>query len=150
METKLETVPPQNHMEVEALLCKKFFEKFGDEALPVIREVFKQWGKVQGERLKSKLGDLDFKTAVLTYVEPATKREPKAIIVEATDNRVEMKVYACPYLLNGYGQDLCEAMMAMDSEIIRALVPGKIKQELSETLASGHDCCHAIITRLEL
>ncbi|MBI4774379.1 MAG: L-2-amino-thiazoline-4-carboxylic acid hydrolase [Deltaproteobacteria bacterium] len=139
---------PQSHMEVEGLLCKKFYEKYGDKALPVIRDVFQQWGEVQGKKMKKKLGDMDFKTAVLTYVDPATKREPKAEIIEAKDDRVEIKVYACPYILDGHGRDLCEAMMAMDSEIIRAIVPGRIELELRSTLAAGDPCCHAVFARL--
>nr|HID57627.1 hypothetical protein [Desulfobacterales bacterium] len=148
MGKKAEERRPQSHMEVEGLLCKNFYKRFGKAVLPMIEEVFRQWGRVLGERMKKKLGDVDFKTAVLTYIKPATKREPKAEIIEATEKRVELKVYACPYILNGQGQELCEAMMAMDREIINAIIKDEVRLELPKTLAKGDDYCHAILTRL--
>jgi len=149
MEKDAKSDLPQSHMEVQGVLCKTFYEKFGKEALPIIEDVFRRWGKVLGERMKQKLGDMDFKTAALTYIEPALHRKPKAEIIKATDTRVEMKAYACPYLLNGQGKEICEAMMAMDSEIIGTIIKDKIRLELPKSLAMGDEYCHGIFTKLE-
>ena len=45
--------PPTNHMEVEGNLCKLFYRKFGEEALPIIGAVFRQWGIILVENFKT-------------------------------------------------------------------------------------------------
>ncbi len=136
-------------MEVLGELCRIFYEKFGKEALSPIRAVFRQWGKEIGEKKRQSLGQKSFREAIFAYMEPATKRDPKPDILFASDEKVEIKVYTCPYRLNNLGIELCEAMMAMDYEIIKALLPNtKVRLRIVKCLANGDDFCHAIFERL--
>ncbi len=139
---------PVNHMEVEGELCKLFYQRFGDEALPIIEAVFHEWGTVIGEGLKAKVPAGELKVAAETYLKPTVAREPKPKIIEATNERFEIKVFTCPYRLNGAGRLLCEAMSAMDKAAIETLVGAKVEMKQIKTLAAPEDeCCHGVITR---
>ena len=139
---------PANHMEVEGELCKLFYQRFGDKALPIIEAVFREWGIVIGEGLRAKVPAGDLKAAVETYLRPTMAREPKPEIIEATNEKVELKVFTCPYRLNGAGRPLCEAMTAMDKAAIGTLVGAEIEIKPFKTLAApGDECCHGVITR---
>jgi len=138
---------PTNHMEVEGELCKLFYAKFGNAALPVIEAVFTAWGQFLGERLKNQLPSRDFKDVVEAHIKPALQREPKPEIVELSPDRVELKIFVCPYHLNGYGKELCEAVMAMDRAIISTASDVEVKMSLPKSLAAGDEWCHGIFER---
>jgi hypothetical protein len=140
---------PTNHMEVEGELCKLFYQRFGQEALPTISAVFHEWGLVLGERMRAKIPQANPKSTMEVYLKPVMEREPRPEI-KLSEKRIEMKVFTCPYRLKGAGRELCEAMTSMDRAMVEALLPEDMKErirvELLETVAAGDECCHAIIT----
>jgi len=143
------SLPVTNHMEVEGELCKLFYQKFGDEALPIVSSVFRRWGAYLGERRKEKLGGkLDFKAAVEAQMKPAMEREPKPEIIEFSDERVEIKIHLCPYRLKGGIKPLCEAMEEMDRAVIQSISKDNIETEIIESLANDDECCHAIYRKV--
>lgn len=145
---KITVSRPADHMEVEGELCKLFYQRFGDDALPTIEAVFRDWGMALGQRLKVKTPGKGLKAAVETYVAPAMAREPKPEIIESSDKRFEGKFFTCPYRLNGAGRPLCEAMIAMDKAMVETLAGEELDVQLLKTLAApGDECCHAVITR---
>ncbi|MFQ5987806.1 MAG: hypothetical protein ACE5H6_03035 [Dehalococcoidia bacterium] len=135
---------PSNHMEVEGELCKLFYQRFGKAALPIIEAVFGEWGRFLGEKMGSKLPSRDFCSVVRAHIQPALEREPKPEILESSPSRVELKVFACPYHLEGKGRELCQAMMAMDREIIKAAAEVQVKMSLPRSIAAGDGWCHGI------
>ena len=138
---------PANHMEVEGELCKLFYQRFGNEALPIIEAVFHEWGITIGERLKAKMPARGLKAAIETYMAPVMDREPKPEIIECSDKKFEANIFTCPYRLNGAGRPLCEAMTAMDRAILEALIKGEVENRVLKTLADpGGECCCGIIT----
>jgi len=134
-------------MEVEGELCKLFYQKFGQEALPIIAAVFRQWGLVIGERMRAKMPEVDFKAAIEAYLKPVLGREPKPEIIELSEKRIEIKVFTCPYRLKDAGKELCEAMTAMDRAVIESLVKEEIKFEVTKTMAAGDEFCGGIFAR---
>lgn len=138
---------PTTHMEVEGELCKLFYNKFGKEALPLITRAFRDWGLVLGERLKAKIPQADFKTAVEAYLKPVMDREPPPEIISSSEDKVELKVYTCPFALKDAGQELCEAMMAMDRAILESIIGDDAEMELPRSVAAGDDHCLGIIKR---
>ena len=145
MEKMVSQLPasPTNHMEVEGELCKFFYRRFGQEALPIIEAVFYKWGLVLGERMKAKLPNTDLKTAIQAYIKPVLDREPKPELIELSDERAELKVFTCPYRLDNAGAALCKAMMAMDRAIIETLMGQGVKLEIRCSLANGDGYCLA-------
>lgn len=137
---------PTNHMEVEGELCKLFYKKFGDEALPIIQAVFREWGLYIGQRRKAQMQGEGLKAAAETHLRPALEREPKPEIIELSDERVEIKVFTCPYCLKGWGRPLCAAMEAMDGAIMETLLGREIAGGQLEVIAAGDECCHSVIT----
>ncbi len=142
-------LPITNHMEVEGELCKLFYHKFGDEALPIVRSVFTRWGAYLGERRREKLGGkVDFKAAVEAQMKAAMERELKPEIIEFSDERVEIKIHLCPYRLKGGIKPLCEAMEEMDRAVIQSISKDNIETEIIESLANDDECCHAIYRKV--
>jgi predicted hydrocarbon binding protein len=136
-------------MEVEGELCKLFYHKFGAEALPIVRSVFKAWGTYLGERRSEKLGGkMDFKAAVEAQMKPAMDREPKPEIIEFSDERVEIKIRMCPYRLKGGIKPLCDAMEEMDRAVLQSICRDNLEVEVIESLANDDDCCHAIYKKV--
>ncbi|MEN6624074.1 MAG: hypothetical protein ABFD50_21320 [Smithella sp.] len=56
-----------------ALMSRLFYKKFGDAALPIIRDVWYQMGLASGERFKKKMANFDFKSAA-TYINERNKQ----------------------------------------------------------------------------
>ena len=134
-----------NHMEVEGELCELFYRRFGDEALPIVRSVFKRWGDYLGDRRREKLGGrVDFEAAVEAQMKPAMEREPKLEIIASSDERVEIKVHVCPYRLRGGIKPLCDAMEEMDRAILQSICKEDIELEIVGSLANDDECCHGI------
>jgi hypothetical protein len=139
---------PSNHMEVEGELCKLFYQKFGQEALPIIKAVFHEWGIAIGERMRAKMPEVDFKTAIEAYLKPVLDREPKPEIIESSDKRFEGKFFICPYRLNGAGRPLCEAMTTMETAVLETLTGEGVENRLLKTVAApGDEYCHGVFTR---
>ena len=136
---------PTNHMEVEAELCKLFYKKFGEEALPIIRAVFREWGLHLGQRRKAEMEGEGLKAACETFLKPALQREPKPEIIELSDERLEMKIFACPYHLKGWGRELCEAMEEMDGATMATLVGRELAGQHLKVIAAGDECCHVVM-----
>lgn len=136
---------PTNHMEVQGELCKLFYHQFGDEALPIIEAVFGAWGQHLGAAMRSKMSGSGLKAAAEIFSRSAANREPAPEMIELSDDRMEMKVFSCPYRLNGVGRPLCDAMTAMDRAMFVAVVGGEIEAEYIQVLAAGDECCHLVI-----
>ena len=141
------STPPTSHTEVEGELCKRFYNKFGQEALPIIEDVFREWGTVLGEKRKAKMPKVDLRAAIEAYFGPALNREPKPKIIEPCEGRIELHNFVCPYCLNGAGRELCQAMMAMDRAMLETLLGDEIDYEVPKTVADGDEYCLGVITR---
>lgn len=142
---KSQLPPPTNHMEVEGNLCRLFYEKFGDEALPLIESVFHNWGVILGQSMRAKMPSHSPKAALEFYLKPAMNREPRPIMKELPGNRLMVRVFTCPYRLQGAGEALCHAMMAMDRAMLDTAAGIKLEWKYTKLIAVGDDCCEGII-----
>jgi len=128
-------------------MCSRLYEKFGDPALEVIREVYGAYGFEIGCGLQQKF-------------QPATLTDAAAIFFMLCEKaglpyRYEHKGdallwngYKCPFGLENTHRPVCEAMMQMDVEMLGALLgveKGHVKLTIEKTLAAGDECCQGTL-----
>jgi len=133
---------PTTAMEVQGELCKLFYKEFKERSIPIIKKVFGEYGKYVGNIMKNKIkGEVEFKEAFELYLKPVMKREPVPEFIKFTDKAIHIKIFFCPWNLQGAGQELCEAMTEMDIEILKGLLGFNLDLKLIKTLAAGDECC---------
>ncbi|MBD3195816.1 MAG: hypothetical protein GF317_12215 [Candidatus Lokiarchaeota archaeon] len=133
---------PQNPIEAQGMLIKAFYEKFGKEALPIIRNICSKQGKSLGLKIKSKLSD----TTLSSVAEAFSKSfDPESIkIISISDSEFQIQGIKCPFGLENTSRELCEAVMEIDHEYFRTAVNENIQLDIIKTIANGDSCCDTI------
>ena len=65
-EKKIEKLP-SNPIEAQGMLIKAFYEKFGKNALPIIKEILGKQGRALGLKIKKKLPDNKLSTVAKAF-----------------------------------------------------------------------------------
>ena len=144
MQDKDDELLPKNGVEAQGMLIKAFYEKYGDDILPVVDRILGLQGRALGLRAKSKLSDNRLSTVAHAFMknfDPATCR-PLSI----TDTEVKLWGCKCPLGLENTSRKLCEAVMAIDREYFSAATDGKTELKILKTMAEGADECETVYT----
>lgn len=135
---------PKNATEAQGLLIKAFYEKCGDEILPVIDDILGRQGKTLGLKVRSKLPDCHLSTVAAAFMK---NFDPKTVeVVSVSDKKFHIRGTKCPFGLENTSRPLCEAVMAIDRELFFAATDGKTRMEITHTRASGDPVCNTIFT----
>ncbi|MHA1300073.1 MAG: methanogen output domain 1-containing protein [Candidatus Helarchaeota archaeon] len=138
---------PKNSIEAQGLLIKAFYEKFGDEILPIIDEVLGLQGRALGLKIKKKIPDNKLSTVANAFVK---NFNPKLIkVVSLSDQKFHIQGMKCPFGIENTSRKLCEAVMAIDREYFFTATDGKTKLEILKTVAAGDKICDTIYTNIE-
>lgn len=133
---------PKNPIEAQGMLIKAIYEKFGESALPIIREICRLQGKSLGLKIKTKLTDSKLSTVAKAF---SKSYDPKDInIVKISDEVFQIQGIKCPFGLENTSRELCEAVMEIDSEYFRTAVSENIELEIIKTVATGDGYCDTI------
>jgi hypothetical protein len=133
---------PKNAIEAQGMLIKAFYEKFGKEALPIIKEICKKQGRSLGLKIKKKLPDDRLSTVATAF---SKSYNPDDInIRELSDSIFQIQGTKCPFGLENTSRELCEAVMEIDAEYFRTAVSKDIKLEIIKTVAAGDNYCDTI------
>ncbi|MBU0514540.1 MAG: hypothetical protein KJ621_07175 [Proteobacteria bacterium] len=119
------------------------YEKFGDEVLPVLRRVYADFGYEIGLGLKRKWRPQTMEDAARAFIE-MTNANGYPSSVGIKDNVARFEGHGCPFELKDTYRPVCEALMAMDDGIFRALLDldeTGIESKIEESLAAGDNCC---------
>ena len=144
MEQQKESKLPKNPVEAQGLLIKEIYQKFGKDALPIIRDVCGKQGQALGIKIRSKVPDNKLSTIAEAF---AASFDPKnAQVISVSDERFQIQGTRCPFGLENSSRELCEAVMAIDLEYFRSAVSDQIKLEITKTVAAGDNCCDTIYT----
>jgi len=144
MSQKKEDTLPKNATEAQGLLIKAFYEKCGDEILPVISDILGRQGRALGLKAKSKLPDSRLTTVAAAF---AKNFDPATVdVVSLSDETFRIQGKTCPFGLENTSRKLCEAVMAIDSEYFRAATDGKTVLEIAKTRAEGDAICDTVYT----
>ena len=135
---------PKNATEAQGLLIKAFYEKYGDEILPVIDDILGRQGRALGLKVRSKLPDCRLSTVAAAFMK---NFDPKTVeVVSVSDEKFHIRGTKCPFGLENTSRQLCEAVMAIDRELFSAATDGKIKMEINKNMAAGDPICETIFT----
>ncbi|MHA1291506.1 MAG: GTP-binding protein [Promethearchaeota archaeon] len=132
---------PRNPIEAQGLLIKAFYEKYGKEALEIIRNICNKQGRALGLKIKEKISDNRLSTVANAFSESF-----KAIVevISVSDEEFHVKGFKCPFGLENTSRELCEAVMEIDSEYFKTAVSNKIELIIRKSLAAGDSCCETI------
>lgn len=130
---------PANPIEAQGLLIKAFYKKFGKEALPIIKEILTLQGRALGLRIKKKLADNRLSTVANAF---SKSFDPAFVqIISISDEKFHIQGTKCPFGLENTSRELCEAVMAIDSEYFLTATDGKTRLEILRTVAEGDSLC---------
>lgn len=124
-----------------ALLSLLFYEKYGDEALPLIGKVCRKLGRAIGNQMRKNLDSFDLKSVGNAFLEGARRRKNPVTLLELTEKRIRVKGERCALGLAGAGRPICEAMMNMDIGLFEAATGEEIDLSILKTVAAGDECC---------
>jgi len=133
---------PLNPIEAQGLLIKAFYKKFGEEALPIIKNVCRKQGKSLGLKIKKKLQ----KNNLISVAEAFSKSFDQNLVkvISISDNKFQIHGTKCPFGLENTSRELCEAVMVIDHEYFREAVNDKIELKILKTIAAGDPYCDTV------
>ena len=126
--------------EVQGTLARILYEKCGSEVLPIIAEVFKEFGTVEGKKARKKLPSADFAAAVKSFFGPGIEAG-RAELVELTDKKVIIRGRQCVMGLYDAGRETCRAVMAVDKAMLGELTGKPLRMEIKKTVAANDEYC---------
>jgi len=126
--------------EVQGTLARILYEKCGPEVLPVIAEVFKEFGITEGQKSRKKSQPADFAAAVKPLFGPGIEAG-RSELVELTGTKVIIRGFQCVMGLQGAGKEVCQAIMALDKAMLSELAGKPLRMEIRKTLAAGDEHC---------
>ena len=133
---------PKNPIEAQGMLIKAFYEKFGKEAVSIIKDVLKKQGCSLGLKIKAKLPDNRLSTIASAFSKSYNPNEVN--VIELNNERFQIQGTKCPFGLENTSRELCEAVMEIDAEYFRTAVDKKIKLKIIKTVAEGDSFCDTI------
>ena len=133
---------PKNSIEAQGLLIKAFYDKYGDEILPIVDKVLGLQGKALGLKVKKKLTDDNLSTVAKAFAKNFNPKFVKIVALKA--EKFHIQGTKCPFGLENTSKKLCEAVMAIDREYFFTATDGKTKLEILTTVAAGDSICDTI------
>ena len=130
-----------------ALMSRLFYEKYGNDALPIIRQVWYKMGISSGERLK-KQTEYDFRTAADVIIERDKKIGYKGMYYEISEDAFRNTTspgHKCDVGLEGAGLPICKAIMSLDQGQLKSIFGHDVELEILHSLAAGDDYCDIIL-----
>lgn len=132
---------------VQGRLCAALYERLGSAVLPVIEAVYGQYGYEVGIGLRRKWDPENLAEAMNAFIAMTNA----AGFPSEVTMRGEMAHWTgrrCPFGLEDTRREVCEAMMAMDRALIRALLElpaDRVELVIEQSLAAGDDCCRGTV-----
>lgn len=123
--------------------CVFLYEHFGEACLPIIAKTYGEYGYELGCGLKKKWKPKDFEAIGKAFMDMCNEAGlPTTVRVEGNTAYWEGK--KCPFGLEKTNRKVCEAMMQMDLELMRALTgveKNEIIMSIDQTVAAGDPIC---------
>ena len=127
-------------------LSKAFYNKYGDEALPIITEAARRGGVEYGKIMQQMAPDRSMKAAGESFKMMDSLFEMGTEIVELSDDTLHFKVSHCPLGIEGTSKELCEALMTNDKEMMSTFLGKEVDMKILKSVAAGDKECEVIYT----
>jgi hypothetical protein len=130
-----------NMQSLHGKLCASLYRQFGESVLPTIQVTYGEYGREIGSGLKKKWNPDSFEAVMTSFIKMCNDGGmPADVLIEG--NIAHVKGTLCPFGLENTDYKVCEAMMAMDLEMLRVLTgEEKLRLRIEKTLAAGDSEC---------
>jgi hypothetical protein len=139
-----------NMQTLQGKLCVALYENLGDTVLPVIKEIYGEYGFEVGTGLRRKWKPKNLTVAGEAFVDITNKAGfPSSI--EMRDGIACWTGYRCPFGIENTYRAVCEALMEMDRQIFCALLGverDRLVFTIEKSLAASDDYCQGIFRLL--
>ncbi len=133
---------PNNPTEAQGMLIKAMYAKFGNKALPIIKDICRKQGHALGLKIKKKLPDSKLSTVANAF---SKSFDPEHVrVLEISKDVFHIQGNKCPFGLENTSRELCEAVMEIDHEYFRTAVNDTISLNIKATVAEGDAYCDTI------
>jgi predicted hydrocarbon binding protein len=119
-------------------LCKAFYKKYGEEALPIITEVMGQAGGELSKSLQQMMPGKSIKAIGEMYKKMGVE------VLTLSDETLHFKMRQCPMGIEGTSKELCEAMMNWDKGMMSSFLGQEAEVKVVKTVAAGDKMCEVI------
>lgn len=137
----------QNFYEMWGELCKAFYNKYGQDAIPIITEVSARSGAAQAEMIQKMMPVKDMKDLGEVWKTFDSMMEMGVEIVELTDDKIHFRVPKCIVGIEGTSKELCEAMMTSDAKMASTLMGQEMEMEILKSIAVGDKECELVFSK---
>ena len=127
-------------------LSKAFYQKYGDEALPIITEVASQGGVEYGKMVQQMTPARDMKTYGESFKMLGSMMGMDMQMMELSDNVIHFKTRQCPLGIEGTSRALCEALMTNDRKMVSTFLGQEVDMKIPESIAAGDKECEVIFS----
>jgi hypothetical protein len=125
-------------------MTKAFYRKYGDDALPVVKEVMGEAGVIRGNYLRKGLSAQTIPVYCKEIMGLDDTIGMGLKVVEQSDRAFRFKSSNCPFGFNGMGAALCEAMMNADKMLLATCLGREAEVKILKSVAKGDQYCEVI------
>ncbi|MFO8100930.1 MAG: hypothetical protein R6U37_01995 [Dehalococcoidia bacterium] len=126
------------------------YQRFGEDAIPAIRDAWYEMGLELGERLKSKREIGDFKSAAEAINDLSFKLdELGGTLLELSDKAYHFRTKSaqpCAVGLGDAGRPICEAVMSVNQGQFKSTCGVDVDMNIIQSRATGADCCEVVFS----
>ena len=127
-------------------LSRAFYDKCGDEALPIITEGARKNGVGQAEIMQKMMPVKSMKDIGEMLKMMGGMMGMEMEIVELSDDTLHFKGPKCMLGLEGTSRGLCEAMMNSDKSMMSTLLGREVDMKILKSVAAGDKECEVIFS----
>jgi len=126
-------------------LSKEFYDKFGDEALPIISKVSEESGGKSGMMMQGMLKSKDMES-VAELFKMWEMMGMELEVMDISEDTLSFKSPKCILGVENTSRELCEALMNSDRAMMSALLDKKVNISIPKSLAEGDDYCEVVFS----
>jgi len=127
-------------------LSRAFYDKCGDEALPIITEGARKNGVGQAEIMQKMMPVKSMKDIGEMLKMMGAMMGMEMEIIELSDETLHFKGPKCMLGLEGTSRGLCEAMMNSDKSMMSTLLGREVEMKVLKSVAAGDKECEVIFS----
>jgi len=139
--------PMMKHMFLAlGAMSRAFYEKCGDEALPIITEGARKSGVGQAEIMQKMMPVKGMKDIGEMLKMMGGMMGMEMEIIELSDDTLHFKGPKCMLGIDGTSKGLCEAMMNSDKSMMSTLLGREVEMKVLKSVAAGDKECEVIFS----
>jgi len=128
-------------------LSRAFYEKCGEEALPIIAEGARKSGARQAEIMQKMMPVKSMKGIGEMLKMMGGMMGMEMEIIELSDDTLHFKGPKCMLGIQGTSKGLCEAMMNSDRSMMSTLLGREVEMKVLKSVAAGDKECEVIFSK---